>query len=102
MSEENSEVIPVKIVLVGESATGKTNIVTQYVEQKFIPDSGATIGANYATKTIRIDEYSTSLKLELWDTAGEEKYRSIAKLFYKDASAVILVYDITNKNHLKK
>lgn len=102
MSEKDSEVIPVKIVLVGESETGKTNIVTQYVDQKFIPDSGATFGANYATKTINIEEYSSSLKLQLWDTAGEEKFRSIARMFYKDASAVILVYDITNEKSFEE
>ncbi len=96
MSKE-SEVEKVKIVLVGESGVGKTNILSQYVRHKFDINSMATDSAAQEGKTIRYEENKISLQMELWDTAGQEKFRSLARFFYKDATAAILVYDITRK-----
>lgn len=56
-----------------------------------------TTGASFASKAIKIDRYNEQLKFEIWDTAGQEIYRSLAKLFYKNARIAILVYDITSK-----
>ena len=57
----------------------------------------ATPGANFLTKLVPFKEEKESIKFEIWDTAGQEKYRSLAKVFYKNAAACVLVYDITNK-----
>lgn len=56
-----------------------------------------TTGASFAAKSLMIDKHNTEIKFEIWDTAGQEKFRSLTKLFYKDASIAILVYDITRK-----
>ena len=96
MSKE-SEVEKVKIVLVGESGVGNTNILSQYVRHKFDINSMTTDSAAQEGKTVRYEENKISLQMELWDTAGQEKFRSLARFFYKDATAAILVYDITRK-----
>ena len=85
-----------KLVLIGESGVGKTSIISQFIDQVFQNDIQSTIGGTFSTKIVKCGN-GKILKLELWDTAGQERYRSISQLFYKDANAVILVYDITNK-----
>ena len=86
-----------KIVLLGESGVGKTCIISRYINQVFEGNTISTNGASYAAKTLHFDDYDKSLKVEIWDTAGQEQYRSLTKIFYKDATAAILVYDITRK-----
>ena len=86
-----------KIVLIGESGVGKTSIINRYISDTFSPVLTATPGASFATKTVFLKEYNQSIKFEIWDTAGQEKYRALAKVFYKNAAVCILVYDITNK-----
>ena len=86
-----------KIVLIGESGVGKTSIINRYISDTFSPVLTATPGASFATKTVFLKEYNQSIKFEIWDTAGQEKYRALAKVFYKNASVVILVYDICRK-----
>jgi small GTP-binding protein len=86
-----------KLVLIGESGVGKTSIITQFVDEKFVSDKQSTIGGTFNSKLVKCGN-GKNLKLEIWDTAGQERYRSVTKLFYKDANAAILVYDITNKN----
>ena len=65
------------------------------MEQEFLEDQPSTTGATFSTKTMNFDRYNKSVCFEIWDTAGQEKYRALTKMFYKDASAAILVYDIT-------
>ena len=87
-----------KIVLLGESGVGKTSIIQRYTKDKFEDEQIPTKCASFDTKIIKLDEFIESyIKLNIWDTAGQEKYRALSKIFYKDASAAILVYDITNK-----
>lgn len=93
----DNNVLSCKIVLLGESGVGKTCIISRYINQVFEGNTISTNGASYAAKTLRFDEYDKSLKVEIWDTAGQEQYRSLTKIFYKDATAAILVYDITRK-----
>ena len=96
MSEENKP-INIKVVLIGEAGVGKTSIIMRYITNIFNPRQLATQGASYVSKTVEINK-NQKVKFELWDTAGEEKYRAIARVFYQNASVCILVYDITRKS----
>lgn len=86
----------VKIVVVGASGVGKTSISQRFVNNEYNSRSPATLGATFIEKTY---EYPPgySYKLQIWDTAGQEKYRAIAKIYYKDARVAIMVYDVTDK-----
>ena len=97
MVDEEKEAFPCKVVLIGESGVGKTSIISRYISNTFCAVLTATPGASVTTKTIYIQECKQSIKFEIWDTAGQEKYRSLAKVFYKNAAVCILVYDITRK-----
>ena len=87
----------VKVVLLGESGSGKTAILSRYINNTFEDNIMATTGAYYKTKVEWFEEENQSIKLEIWDTSGREKYRALQKIFYKDANVCILVYDITRK-----
>ena len=97
MSENsNKEKNMIKIVLIGNSGVGKTCISQRYVNNSYIDQKEcSTIGSSYFVKNVYFNgkEYT----LDIWDTAGQEKYRSIGKMFYKNANIVLFVYDITNK-----
>ena len=98
MDEKNENLISVKVVLVGDSGVGKTSIIKQFTDNKFEPDNTSpSIASQYSTKLIDIEETGKKIKFDLWDTAGQEVYRSLAKIFYKDANIIILVYDITSQ-----
>ena len=85
----------IKVVLLGNSGVGKTCITNRYINDEFNKDSESTNGASYQQKMVTIG--NKTVQLDLWDTAGQEKYRSIGKHFYKDAYIIILVYDITRE-----
>ena len=85
------------MVLVGESDTNKTSIISRFISNHFGSALGSTPGANFTTKTMYFKEEKKSIRFEIWDTAGEEKYRPLAKGFFKNANAVILVYSITSR-----
>ena len=89
-----------KIVVVGESSVGKTSIIYQYKYKKFDENSLSTITSSFTSKTINIDNKNINLKI--WDTAGQERYRALSPIFFKDAKAVILVYDITSKKSFEE
>ena len=91
----DKEMESLKIVLIGESGVGKTSIISQFIDHVFQDDQQSTIGCTFSTKTIECNN-GKILKFEIWDTAGQERYRSVTKMFYKDAAAVILVYDISS------
>jgi len=83
-----------KVVLVGESGVGKTSMITQFIDQTFQEDQQSTTGGTFSTKDVICDG-SKILRFEIWDTAGQEKYRSLTTMFYKDANAAVMVYDVT-------
>ena len=85
-----------KIVLVGDSGVGKTNLLTRFHKNEFHLESRATIGVEFATKTITA-ETGDVIKAQIWDTAGQDRYRAIASSYYRGAAGALLVYDITNK-----
>ena len=98
MSDDDDTAQTCKVVLLGESGVGKTCIIARFINNTFEENLISTTGASYAGKTMTFDEYGgKSIRFEIWDTAGQEKYRSLTKIFYKDAGAAILVYDITRK-----
>lgn len=94
MTETNKKY---KVVLVGETQTGKTAIIQRIVNDRFEDNNETTMVASTLSTEIELED-GRLIKYEIWDTAGQEKYRSINKIFYKDAAIVIMVYDITNKN----
>ena len=98
MSDENEQnAMTEKVVLLGESGVGKTSIIKQFVHHAFDPDCATSITSQYTSKIVNISETNKAIRFDLWDTAGQEKYRSLARIFYKDARIIIFVYDITTK-----
>ena len=91
-----------KVVLLGESGVGKTCIISRYVNNTYDEKSETTNGASYASKVIDLEQYKQSLRFDIWDTAGQEKYRSLTKFFYKDAAIAVLVYDITRRESFEE
>ena len=94
---EDAETVSVKVVLLGESGVGKTSIISQFTSNKFNPRCPTSVSAQFISKKIPFPEYSKIIKFDIWDTVGQEKYRSLAKIFYKDARIIIFVYDITTE-----
>ena len=90
--------IILKVVLIGETAVGKSSIINRFIKNQFYNNFTPTMSGTCVTKEIFYEQYNKILKYEIWDTAGQEKYRSLTKMFYKDASIVILVFDITRKD----
>ena len=86
-----------KLVLLGDSGVGKTCIISRYISGAFDQNSPSTNGASYASKILTFENLNKTISLDIWDTAGQEKYKSLTKFFYKDAAVAILVYDITKK-----
>ena len=85
-----------KVVLIGESGVGKTCIIAQFTNGKFDPNTVTSLTAQYIRKNVDLPEGDT-ITFDIWDTAGQEKYRALAKIFYKDAKAIVLVYDVTSE-----
>ncbi|ODV77880.1 putative rab family GTPase [Suhomyces tanzawaensis NRRL Y-17324] len=91
-----------KLVLLGESAVGKSSIVHRFVKNTFDDMRESTIGAAFLTQSITLPESKTTIKFEIWDTAGQERYKSLAPMYYRNANAALCVYDITSKASLIK
>ncbi len=92
-----------KVVLLGESGVGKTSIISRFINDVFEEGIVTTTGASYAGKNMIFKDYQNQVvKFEIWDTAGQEKYRSLTQIFYKDASIAILVYDVTNEESFEE
>ena len=85
----------VKVTLLGNSGVGKTCIINRFINNDFKEGTMTTRGADYSQKSITIK--NQTINLDIWDTAGQENYRSLGRHFYKDSLIVLLVYDITNR-----
>ena len=96
MSEENN----IKIILVGSSGTGKTNIIKAITNSPFSEDTSSTLTSAFVAKNMKIG--NKIYNIELWDTAGQEKYRSLTKIFIVSSKIVIFVYDITQKRSFEE
>jgi len=95
MEDENYEMM-FKVVLVGDSFVGKTNIMSKYLKNEFHDDSKATVGVEFGSKQFNIEGHT--IKAQIWDTAGQERYKAITSAYYKGAKGAFIVYDITRKN----
>ncbi|KAK9165743.1 hypothetical protein Scep_000934 [Stephania cephalantha] len=84
-----------KIVLIGDSAVGKSQILSRFARNEFSIDSKATIGVEFQTRTVVIQH--KSVKAQIWDTAGQERYRAVTSAYYRGAVGAMLVYDITKR-----
>ncbi|GAA0171752.1 hypothetical protein Leryth_002153 [Lithospermum erythrorhizon] len=84
-----------KIVLIGDSAVGKSQLLARFARDEFSLDSKATIGVEFQTKTMMIDH--KTVKAQIWDTAGQERYRAVTSAYYRGAVGAMLVYDITKQ-----
>ncbi|GBG31156.1 Ras-related protein Rab-7a [Hondaea fermentalgiana] len=82
-----------KVIILGDSGVGKTSLMNQYVNQRFSKQYKTTIGADFTTKEVVIDDKLVTL--QIWDTAGQERFQSLGVAFYRGADACMLVYDIT-------
>ncbi|THU63398.1 hypothetical protein C4D60_Mb01t15340 [Musa balbisiana] len=82
-----------KVVLIGDSGVGKSNLLSRFTRNEFSLESKSTIGVEFATRTIRVDE--KVVKAQIWDTAGQERYRAITSAYYRGAVGALVVYDIT-------
>lgn len=84
-----------KVVIVGDSGVGKTNLVKRFITNTFNKESKATVGVEFLSKNFIIN--GKVFKIELWDTAGQERYKSITSAYFKGAKGAMVVYDVTNK-----
>jgi len=83
-----------KIVLIGDSGVGKSNLLSRFTRNEFCLESKSTIGVEFATRSVQID--GKTIKAQIWDTAGQERYRAITSAYYRGAVGALLVYDITS------
>eukprot|EP00727_Mastigamoeba_balamuthi_P005337 m51a1_g14801 putative ras-like gtp-binding protein ypt1 (211) ;mRNA; r:537884-539095 len=85
----------VKIIVVGEQAVGKTNLLCRFVDEPFSESYMATIGVDFKVKTIEVD--GEAIKLQIWDTAGQERFKTLTSTFYRGVSGAVIVYDVTSQ-----
>ncbi|NXD32797.1 VPS21 protein, partial [Spelaeornis formosus] len=88
----------VKLVLLGESAVGKSSVVLRFCQNDFQPNKEPTIGAAFLTQRCRLED--KVIKFEIWDTAGQERFRSLSPMYYRNAQAAVVVYDVTKSASL--
>ena len=84
-----------KIILIGDSGVGKSNILSRYIHDMFSDSTKSTVGVELGCKVMEIN--GTKIKIQIWDTAGQERYKSITKSYYKGAKGALVVYDISRK-----
>lgn len=83
-----------KIVVIGSQGTGKTNISTRYIRNQYNDAQKSTVGVEFLSKIVQVR--NQNIKVTIWDTAGQQRYKSLSKVYYKGASGVVIVYDITD------
>jgi len=85
-----------KVVLIGDSGVGKSNILSRYIRDEFSIETKSTVGVEFGSKKVKIK--STNIKAQIWDTAGQERYKSITNAYYKGAKGALVVFDISRKD----
>ena len=99
MANKPNAEIRIKLLIIGDSAVGKTSMLLKYTDNFFPESHLATIGVEFKTKEVEYNGYK--IELQVWDTAGQERFKSITKSFFRNANGIIFVYDITQKNTFK-
>lgn len=89
-----------RFIIVGSMSVGKSCLLLQFTDHRFAANAGPTIGVDFGASTISID--GEVVKLQIWDTAGQEDFQAITRAYYREAAAAILVYDMTNKQSYEK
>eukprot|EP00826_Nyctotherus_ovalis_P046250 TRINITY_DN5202_c0_g4_i4.p1 TRINITY_DN5202_c0_g4~~TRINITY_DN5202_c0_g4_i4.p1 ORF type:complete len:206 (+),score=83.02 TRINITY_DN5202_c0_g4_i4:217-834(+) len=89
--------IEIKLVLLGDSGVGKTSVVQRFVLDQFTPNLQSTRVAGFLCKSLAVPQLKSNVKFQIWDTAGQDKYRSMNSLYYKDAAVALLVFGLNNK-----
>jgi Ras-related protein Rab-11A len=97
MSKDVKEFV-FKIVVLGDAAVGKTSLINMYIEQSFSEDYKPTLGANIIRKDVHVDNINASVRLIMWDLAGQEKYNVIRSMYFQGCVGALLVYDVTRHN----
>ncbi|KAF9184666.1 Ras- protein Rab-11A [Haplosporangium sp. Z 767] len=92
MSKDDEYDYLFKVVLIGDSGVGKSNLVSRFTRNEFNLESKSTIGVEFTTRSIQVD--AKTIKAQIWDTAGQERYRAITSAYYRGAVGALLVYDI--------
>ena len=96
MTEKKQKELLYKILLLGDSSVGKTCFLMRYSDNTFQEIHMSTIGLDYKLKNVQLDD-GNIVKIQIWDTAGQDRFRSITKNYYKGAHGIILIYDITSR-----
>ena len=97
----DDEPISIKCVLLGESGAGKSSLIERFINNTFKKDTLSTLIGSFSSKIVFYEKENIKIRFDIWDTAGQEKYRSINKIFYQDAQVSLLVYDITQEDTYK-
>ncbi|XP_032807500.1 ras-related protein Rab5-like isoform X1 [Petromyzon marinus] len=90
----------VKLVLIGESNVGKTSLLRRLARNQFIPNEVATVGVAFQSYVVHLEE--APVRLEIWDTAGQERHRMLTPIFFRNAEAAVLTYDISSQESFNK
>ena len=96
IEDEGDYDVLLKLVMIGDSGVGKTNILSRYLTNQFSASTQPTVGVEFGSKIIKKGE--KLIKLQIWDTAGQERYKSITSAYYKGAKGAFVVYDISRKS----
>ena len=96
MSDAEQYEMMIKVILIGDSGVGKTNIMSKYLKNQFMENSKATVGVEFGSKLF--NHQGHKIKAQIWDTAGQEKYKAITGAYYKGSKGAFIVYDITKKD----
>lgn len=93
--EDRAEDYLFKVVLIGDSAVGKSNLLARFARDEFYPNSKSTIGVEFQTQ--KMDINGKEVKAQIWDTAGQERFRAVTSAYYRGAVGALLVYDISRR-----
>ena len=96
IADPDSFVLHGRVVVIGDPSVGKTSILNQLIDKTFNPYEHSTIGANYQFYTQDVD--GTRVEIQIWDTAGQEKFRSLGPIYFRNSIGALAVYDITNRD----
>ena len=95
MDDSEEYEMMIKVILIGDSGVGKTNIMSKFLKNQFLEDSKATVGVEFGSKLFI--QQGHKIKAQIWDTAGQEKYKAITSAYYKGSKGALVIYDITQK-----